>query len=116
MSDILDQIIEITSPLFNFFYEWRWLILPLAYFESCFFTASICKNIMQKKGYDDLKQWYRVGLFLNVFGIMLCRFSADKTRQPVMSMPDPQGIHCRRCGQPNEPGTIYCRFCGNRMD
>lgn len=56
MSDILDQIIKLTSPLFNFFYEWRWLILPLAYFESCFFTANICKNIMQKKGYDDLKQ------------------------------------------------------------
>ena len=68
MSDFLDQIIKATSPLFNFFYEWCWLILPLAYFESCFFTANICKNIMQKKGYDDLKQWYRVGLFLNVFG------------------------------------------------
>jgi len=39
MSDFLDQIIKATSPLFNFFYEWCWLILPLAYFESCFFHS-----------------------------------------------------------------------------
>ena len=116
MFDFIDNLFDMLTPIFIFFADWWFLIIPPAYFESCYFSGRACARIMKNKGYPEDNSWFVFGAFFNVIGVFICKRMKDYNTQPDPFLQQLQGVYCRHCGAVNEIGTIYCRNCGNKVN
>ena len=47
--EFVNWFTKLTAPVFKFFAQWWFLIVPFTYIESSYFIGKICRNLMLKK-------------------------------------------------------------------
>ena len=112
--DFVNWFTNITAPVFTFFAQWWFLIVPFTYIESSYFIGKICRNLMLKKGYTNERRWFLTGMLFNIFGLGVCGLMPYNV-QPIASA-QPDVLRCQYCGGMNTQNTVYCRHCGSKMN
>lgn len=112
-ADFVNWFSKLIAPIFTFFGEWWFLIVPFSYIEFGYLSGKKCRKTMLNKGYADERKWFVTGLLFNLIGIAFCELMPYNVQPAASAQPDV--MRCQHCGGMNTQDAAFCRHCGSKM-